>query len=67
MNDIVDGLADNYNISQQEGRKEISRSWKRLRPDTRAWLTSSGRCKAAQSSMPRVTRPRWKSLNTILD
>jgi hypothetical protein len=43
MNNIADALADNYNISQQEGRKEISRSWKRLRPDTRAWLTSSGR------------------------
>ncbi len=42
MNDIAEGLADNYNLSQEAGKKEITRSWRALRPETRAWLTSTG-------------------------
>jgi hypothetical protein len=42
MNDVADGLADSYSVAQQAGKKEIGRSWRGLRPDTRAWLTSTG-------------------------
>lgn len=42
MNNFAEGLASSYDLSQQAGKTEITRSWSALRPETRAWLTSTG-------------------------
>ncbi|WP_147375703.1 hypothetical protein [Noviherbaspirillum cavernae] len=42
MNDVANGVADSYSLAQQEGIKEICRSWRKLHPKTRTWLTNSG-------------------------
>jgi hypothetical protein len=42
MNDAAHSLANDYDKARQVGKKEISRSWQRLRPETRAWFVKSG-------------------------
>ncbi|MDB5823671.1 MAG: hypothetical protein JWR21_2375 [Herminiimonas sp.] len=42
MNDVGNEFDTSYEIAQKEGKKEIGRSWQRLRPETRAWLVKSG-------------------------